>query len=83
MEFSGTTASLMTRMGMGAMEHSTEGLGEGHWSKWEAMRKEDNKRLKKTLTFMNVFNSFYLTIYLAMSQGRSFDMFKCKTKLPI
>lgn len=47
MEFSGTTASLMTRMGMGAMEHSTEGLGEGHWSKWEAMRKEDNKRLKK------------------------------------
>lgn len=25
---------------------------------------------------MNVFNSFYLKIYLAMSQGGSFDMFK-------
>lgn len=28
---------------MEAMEHSTEGLEEGHRYNWEAMRKEDKK----------------------------------------
>jgi len=49
----------VTKMGMGATEHATEGLGEGHWSNWEAMREEAKKRFK-SLTFMNVFNFFYL-----------------------
>lgn len=44
-------------MGMGALEHSTEGLGEDHWSSGEAVRKEDKKKFK-SLTFMNMFNSF-------------------------
>lgn len=39
------------------MEHFNEGLGEGRWSNWEALRKEDKKTFK-SLTFMNVFNSF-------------------------
>lgn len=30
-------------MEMEAMEHSTEGLGEGDCYNWEAMRKEDTK----------------------------------------
>lgn len=51
------------------MEHSTEGLGEGQWSNWEAMRKGDKKRFK-SLTSINVFNFFNLKIYLAMSQCR-------------
>lgn len=33
----------VTRMDMGAMEHSTEGLKEGHRYDCEAMRKEDKK----------------------------------------
>lgn len=41
------------------MELSTEGLGEGHWSTWEAMGKEDKKKFKR-LIFMNVFNFFNL-----------------------
>lgn len=33
----------VTRLEMEAMEHSTEGLEEGHRYNWEAMRKEDKK----------------------------------------
>lgn len=51
------------------MEHYTGGIGEGHWSNWEAMRKEDKKRFK-SLTFMNVLNFFNLKIYLVMPQCR-------------
>lgn len=50
---------MVTRTGMGTMEHFTEGLGEGHGFNWEAVRKEDQKRFN-SLTPMNVFHSFEL-----------------------
>lgn len=57
------------KIGTGVMEHYTGGIGEGHWSNWKAMRKEDKKRFK-SLTFMNVLNFFNLKIYLVMPQCR-------------
>lgn len=60
---------MVMRMGMGNMEHFTEGLQEGHGFNWEAVRKEDQKRFN-SLTSMNVFHSFELKNVPAMSRCR-------------